>query len=243
MEILSARIETGVGIRVSRAHWADSVWNSVLRVAGMPEQRSKPETEPDLLMRKERAARCGLITHIPGVLRSAERSPFMSPQRPTARDFSSCGATTSTKTPLDKTVMPCSGTWTETTPSWNIMTMAAILPWTDFLTILPSVMPERILTIFFSPETVLVVMATGMCLEPSMRTTYGSTRQVAGTWLPVSLRAAISIGEERMEVGKMDNGRRTPIKRRFFRTISLVGVMALAIWTSWEVRSARASTL
>merc|ERR1719423_408964 len=93
----------------------------------MPEQRSKPEAEPDLLMRKERAARCGLITHIPGVLRSAERSPFMSPQRPTARDFSSCGATTSTKTPLDKTVMPCSGTWTETTPSWNIMTIAAIL--------------------------------------------------------------------------------------------------------------------
>merc|ERR1711972_110575 len=135
-----------------------------------------------------------LITHIPGVLRSAERSPFMSPQRPTAQDFSSCGATTSTKTPLDKTVMPCSGTWTETTPSWNIMTMAAILPWTDFLTTLPtigwtcspltrtlreepsgtilaSVMPERILTIFFSPETVLVVMATGICLEPSMRRT------------------------------------------------------------------------
>merc|ERR1719295_1479675 len=51
IEILSARIETGVGIRVSRAHWADSVWNSVLRVAGMPEQRSKPEAEPDLLMR------------------------------------------------------------------------------------------------------------------------------------------------------------------------------------------------
>merc|ERR1711962_327925 len=121
MEILSARIETGVGIRVSRAHWADSVWNSVLRVAGMPEQRSKPEAEPDLLMREERAARCGLITHIPGVLRSAERSPFMSPQRPTARDFSS------------------SGTWTETTPSWNIMTMAAILPWTDFLTTLPTI--------------------------------------------------------------------------------------------------------
>merc|ERR1719391_114169 len=51
VEILSARIETGVGMTVSRAHWADSVWNSVLRVVGMPEQRSKPEAEPDLLMR------------------------------------------------------------------------------------------------------------------------------------------------------------------------------------------------
>merc|ERR1711962_1789248 len=64
-----------------------------------------------------------------------------------------------------------------------------------------------------------------------------------GTWLPVSLRAAISSGEERMEVGEIDKGRRTPIRRRFFRTISLVGVLTLAIWTSWEVRSARASTL
>merc|ERR1711973_81305 len=123
-------METGVGMTVSRAHLADSVWNSVLRVDGMPEQRSKPEAEPDLLIREETAARCGLMTHWPGVFRSAERSPFMSPQRPTARDLSSCGATTSTMTPLDKTVMPCSGTWTETTPSWNIITKAAILPWT-----------------------------------------------------------------------------------------------------------------
>merc|ERR1719300_2000751 len=90
---------------VSRAHLADSVWNSVLRVDGMPEQRSKPEAEPDLLIREETAARCGLITHWPGVFRSAERSPFMSPQRPTARDLSSCGATTSTKTPLDNTIL------------------------------------------------------------------------------------------------------------------------------------------
>merc|ERR1712098_363307 len=74
------------------------------------------------------------------VLRSAERSPFMSPQRPTARDFSSCGATRTLREE----------------PSG---------------TILASVIPERILTIFFSPETVLVVMATGMCLEPSMRRT------------------------------------------------------------------------
>merc|ERR1719391_1717527 len=34
-----------------------------------------------------------------------------------------------------------------------------------------SVMPERILTIFFWPSTVLVVMAIGMCLEPSIRRT------------------------------------------------------------------------
>merc|ERR1719378_1156798 len=44
-----------------------------------------------------------------GVFRSAERSPFMSPQRPTVRDLRSCGATTSILEPLDKTLRPCSG--------------------------------------------------------------------------------------------------------------------------------------
>merc|ERR1719474_1853293 len=171
-EILSARMETGVGMTVSRAHLADSVWNSVLRVDGMPEQRSKPEAEPDLLIRYETAARCGLMTHWPGVFRSVERSPFMSPQRPTARDLSSCGATTSTMTPLDKTVMP----WTvflTTLPTigWICSPLTRTLREEPSGTILASVIPERILTIFFSPETVLVVMATGICLEPSMRRT------------------------------------------------------------------------
>merc|ERR1719300_795852 len=87
-----------------------------------------------------------------------------------------------------------------------------------------SVMPDRILTIFLSePETVLVVTAIGMCLEPSkrrtcsqslilystvllskVRTKVGSTRQVDGMRLPVILRATTSIGVYNLEAGKTD---------------------------------------
>merc|ERR1711951_322002 len=109
MEMCSNSVVTGVGMRSIRGHLVDSWTNSSLRAAGRPEQRSKPASVPDLFNMKERAARCGLKTHLAGVLRSAERSPFMSPQRPTARDFKSRGATTSTTDPLDKTVNICSG--------------------------------------------------------------------------------------------------------------------------------------
>merc|ERR1712198_233184 len=87
-----------------------------------------------------------------------------------------------------------------------------------------SVMPDRILTIFFSePETVLVVTAIGMCLVPSkrrtcsqslilystvllsnVRTKDGSTRQVDGMRLPVILRATTSSGVYNLEAGKTD---------------------------------------
>merc|ERR1712121_591371 len=76
----------------SRGHSVDNLKNSGFRAAGIPAQRSKPGADPDLLRMNERAARCGGMTHMRGVLRSADFSPFMSPQRPTVRDFKSCGA-------------------------------------------------------------------------------------------------------------------------------------------------------
>merc|ERR1719228_1361900 len=91
-EMRSYSLETGVGMMTSRGHLVDSRTNSSLRAAGSPEQRTKPGSAPDLFSMKERAARRGLKTHMPGVLRSAERSPFMSPQRPTVRDFKRSGA-------------------------------------------------------------------------------------------------------------------------------------------------------
>merc|ERR1719495_2143361 len=118
---------------VSGEHFSDLCRNSSLREGGRPEQRSKPTDDPDLFSMKERAARRGLITHMRGVFRSAVRSPFMSPQRPTVRDFKTCGATPSILEPLDKTLRPCSGTWTETTPSWKCWTMTRILPSVFFL--------------------------------------------------------------------------------------------------------------
>merc|ERR1719259_1097280 len=132
-EMRSYSLETGVGMMVSREHLVVSRSNSSLVAVGSPEQRSKPEVEPDLLSMKEKAAKRGLITHMRGVFRSAVRSPFMSPQRPTVRDFKTCGATTSILEPLDKTLRPCSGTWEETTPSWKCWTMTRILPSVFFL--------------------------------------------------------------------------------------------------------------
>merc|ERR1712029_1216704 len=52
--------------------------NSSLMAAGSPEQRTKPGSAPDLFSMKETPAKRGLKTHMPGVFRSAERSPFMS---------------------------------------------------------------------------------------------------------------------------------------------------------------------
>merc|ERR1719474_1171369 len=109
-EMASYSLEIGVGMMTSRGHSVDNFTNSGLRAAGIPAQRSRPGADPDLLTMKERAARCGGMTHIRGVLRSTDFSPFISPQRPTVRDFKSCGATTSIKMPLDKTCRPCSGT-------------------------------------------------------------------------------------------------------------------------------------
>merc|ERR550517_1556504 len=108
-EMCSYSLVTGVGIMTSRGHLVDSRTNSSLRVAGRPEQGSKPALAPDLFNMKERAAKRGLRMHMPGVFRSAVRSPFMSPQSPTARDFKNCGATTSTTDPFDKTIRPCLG--------------------------------------------------------------------------------------------------------------------------------------
>merc|ERR1719392_662101 len=163
----------------SRGHLVVSRTNSSLRVAGMPEQRSNPALAPDLFNIKDRAARRGLKTHIRGVFRSAERSPFMSPQRPTARDFKSCGATTSMTDPLDKTFNICCGKWTNTA-SWSLLMSCSptvgrvnsspfkvtFMRPAEVGIISTSEMPDRILTIFLWDWADLVVTAIGTRLDP-----------------------------------------------------------------------------